>query len=209
MKNIHLLKSLLPIFFWIYVLTVSAQTTDGRKVIVIDPGHGGNDPGAIGVNKSKEKDVVLDLAQRILQLNEAVGKYEIYLTRYTDTLISLKDRTTLAKTLGADLFISLHCNYSNSKSAKGMEIFVAAGHLSELKATSVLTAHAIYQDVTATTGIFGRGIKFSNFQVLRETANFAPSILIELFFLTNPEESEYLSKPKHLEQIASLILNNL
>jgi len=68
---------------------------NGKRIIVIDPGHGGKDPGAVGVNGILEKDVVLKIAKQTAELNETVFKnqYEIYLTRYKDTLISLGDRT--------------------------------------------------------------------------------------------------------------------
>ena len=86
-----------------------------QKRIVIDVGHGGKDSGAIGINKIQEKDIVLDIANAILKLNnELDNPLDIYLTRYRDTLISLSDRTKLAKSLKADLFVSLHCNHSDN-----------------------------------------------------------------------------------------------
>lgn len=206
---LHILRLGLIKFIFLFALTVPAQGTGSRKVIVIDPGHGGKDPGAIGINYIKEKDVVLDLGLKILQLNEQEAKYEIYLTRYTDTLVSLRDRTTLAKALKADLFVSLHCNHSSSPSAKGMEIFVAPGELSESKRKAILIAFGIQKSITTATGIYGRGIKFSNFQVLKETSPISPSILIELLFLSNTEEAEYSRNPWNLDLLASIILKNL
>ena len=84
-----------------------------QKVIVIDPGHGGTDSGAIGINDILEKDVVLNVAKEIIGLNKTLfdERFAIYPTRYTDTLISLKDRSRLAKALKADVFVSLHCNW--------------------------------------------------------------------------------------------------
>ena len=96
-----------------------------QKVIVIDVGHGGKDPGAIGINGIYEKDVVLDVGLEILRLNKTVldNKLDIYLTRYKDTLISLSDRSKLAKSIKADIFLSLHCNASESIS-KGFELLL-------------------------------------------------------------------------------------
>ncbi|HAI41082.1 MAG TPA: N-acetylmuramoyl-L-alanine amidase, partial [Maribacter sp.] len=75
----------------------------------------GKDAGAIGINGIQEKDVVLSIANAILKLNNDLEKpLDIYLTRYKDTLISLSDRTKLAKALKADLFVSLHCNHSDN-----------------------------------------------------------------------------------------------
>ena len=83
-----------------------------KKVIVIDPGHGGIDSGAISVNGTYEKDVVLNIALEILKLNKSLfnNELDIYLTRYNDTLISLSDRSQLTKSLDADVFVSL-CKY--------------------------------------------------------------------------------------------------
>jgi N-acetylmuramoyl-L-alanine amidase len=107
-----------------------------KKVVVIDPGHGGIDSGAIGVNGTYEKDVVLNIAHEILKLNKSLfdNELDIYLTRYKDTLISLSDRSRLAKSLDADIFVSLHCNASGSNS-RGMEVYV---HNSKSKASIAL-----------------------------------------------------------------------
>ncbi|MFI1770711.1 N-acetylmuramoyl-L-alanine amidase family protein [Thalassobellus citreus] len=92
-------------------------------MVVIDPGHGGKDTGAIGVNNIQEKDVVLNVAKEILKLNKIIldDAFDIYLTRYKDTLISLTDRTRLVKCLNADVFVSLHYNASKNYS-KGSSI---------------------------------------------------------------------------------------
>ena len=79
-----------------------------KPVVIIDPGHGGPDSGAIGTNGILEKDVILAIAKKCLQLNRTLfqDSLEIYLTRYTDTLVSLGTRARLAKALGADAFVS-------------------------------------------------------------------------------------------------------
>lgn len=89
-----------------------------KKVVVIDPGHGGIYSGAIGINCLQEKDVVLKVAKEVLKLNKMLfdNELDIYLTRYTDSLISLSDRSRLAKSLKADVFVSLHCNASQNAS---------------------------------------------------------------------------------------------
>jgi N-acetylmuramoyl-L-alanine amidase len=95
-----------------------------KKIVVIDPGHGGIDSGAIGVNGIYEKDVVLKIANEILNLNKSLfyNELDIYLTRYNDTLISLSDRSRLTESLKADVFVSLHCNASQNNS-RGMEVY--------------------------------------------------------------------------------------
>lgn len=209
MKWFQLKRSSVAVFIFFFISAVSAQSEGDRKVVVIDPGHGGSDSGAVGIYGIKEKDVVLKLAQKILQLNEKDGKFEIYLTRYSDTLISLKDRTILAKALQADLYISLHCNHANSPFAKGLEIFVAAGEISESKKNAIFLAYELHRKITTATGIVRRGVKFADFQVLMETINFAPSVLIELCFLSNKDETEFLIQAGVIQTMALVILESI
>src|SRR5680860_862299 len=118
------LTMLLSIYILHFSLGLNAQGGNVKKIVVIiDPGHGGSDNGAMGSNGIKEKEVVLEIAQRILDHNKKIlsGKYEIYLTRYGDTLVSLGDRTKLARSLKPDLFVSLHCNHADNPQAKGVE----------------------------------------------------------------------------------------
>ncbi|WP_348718425.1 MULTISPECIES: N-acetylmuramoyl-L-alanine amidase family protein [Tenacibaculum] len=176
-----------------------------KKVVVIDVGHGGNDTGAIGINDIKEKDVVLEIAKQIIQLNKTVlrNELDIYLTRYTDTLISLGDRTHLAKALDADVFVSLHCNASPVVS-KGIEVYVHRSDREHTKA-SIGLGLSILNETTEKLGFKKRGVKFANFQVLREAENH-PAVLIEMGFMTNADEADYLNKPKNIRAMALSVL---
>ncbi|SHI21875.1 N-acetylmuramoyl-L-alanine amidase family protein [Leeuwenhoekiella palythoae] len=182
------------------------QDLDEKKIIVIDPGHGGNDSGAIGVNNLKEKSITLEIARLISEL--AVKNHyktvKIYQTRYSDTLISLSDRTKLAKALNADLFLSLHCNHSDNPNARGVEIYLSNTQ-SKYSGESVWTAFQLQVDLNEKLGLESRGVKFANFQVLRETTDFMPSVLLELGFLSNEDEGSYLLKPESLDSLASVI----
>lgn len=100
----------------------TAVTRTAKIKIVLDPGHGGDDPGAVGPNGTKEKYINLAIAQDISYLLEEDG-YEVILTRKDDTFIPLVDRTNMANTQGADLFISIHCNASLKKDSNGFEIY--------------------------------------------------------------------------------------
>lgn len=91
--------------------------------VVIDPGHGGKDPGAIGVTGFKEKAVVLDVARRLKKLLEKKNDLKVLLTRDDDRFISISDRTKFANQSGGKLFISIHCNSSNYKNATGFETY--------------------------------------------------------------------------------------
>ncbi len=173
---------------------VVAQTNLPKKqIIVIDPGHGGKDSGAVGVNGILEKDVVLKIAKQIVELNETVFKnqFEIYLTRYNDTLISLGDRTKLAKSLNADIFISLHCNHSDNPNARGIEVYVSKKK-GKYSRESILLAYELQKGLKKNIGFESRGVKFANFQVLRETNDYFPSVLLELGFLSNWDEAEFI-----------------
>ena len=121
-KNVSFFFLLLKMCF------IFGQENPYQKVIVIDPGHGGKDSGAIGINGIQEKNVVLNIAKEILSLNAKLEvPLDIYLTRYSVTLISLSDRTKVVQRLQADLFISLHCNHSDNPKARGIEVYVADG----------------------------------------------------------------------------------
>lgn len=95
-----------------------------KKRIVIDPGHGGHDPGAVGPNNLYEKDVVLDIALKLRKMLSENDTYEIFMTRDRDVYIPLEERTAIANAKNADLFISIHANASTNRSAKGIETYL-------------------------------------------------------------------------------------
>lgn len=186
------------------------QDLDIQKRIIIDPGHGGKDCGAIGVNAIEEKSVTLEIVRLISELmkkshNETV---EIYQTRYSDTLVSLKDRAKLAKALNADLFLSLHCNHSDNSNARGVEVYLA-NQSSKFLDEATWLAFQLQADLNEKLGFESRGVKFANFQVLQETIDFMPSMLLELGFLSNGDESTYIRKSEIHQAIAMAILECL
>lgn len=94
------------------------------RIVVLDPGHGGRDPGAIGPTGLKEKEVVLDLARKTKQIVEKQApSIKIYLTRDGDYFLKLRKRTEIAKEYNADLFISLHANANRSQRARGFSVY--------------------------------------------------------------------------------------
>jgi N-acetylmuramoyl-L-alanine amidase len=92
--------------------------------VVLDAGHGGRDPGAIGPGGIKEKDIVLDVARRVKRLLEKEVGYEVFLTRSRDVYLDLEKRTTIANRKKADLFVSIHLNANRRRSAKGLETYL-------------------------------------------------------------------------------------
>ena len=109
------------------LLNVTAAPATDSVRIILDAGHGGEDPGAVGVDGIKEKDITLALARAMFEKLSTVPGFDVYMTRTGDRFISLRDRAEMANRLQADLFISLHGNAGFRETARGVEIFIA-GH---------------------------------------------------------------------------------
>ena len=204
MKN--LLKNVSFAILLLKMCVSFGQEIDAYKRILIDVGHGGKDYGAIGINGIQEKNIVLNIAKEIISLNEmSVAPLDIYLTRYSDTLISLTDRTKLAKALKSDVFISLHCNHSENPNARGFEVYV--GNIeSKYSNQSTWLAFELQASFIRHLGFKSRGVKFANFQVLRETRDYLPAVLLELGFLSNRDENNYFSNLSNIRLSALSIL---
>lgn len=183
------------------------QNLPDKRVIVIDPGHGGTDFGAIGINSIREKDVVLDIAKEIVRLNKTLfnDQLDIYLTRYRDTLISLSDRAKLGRALQTDVFVSLHCNHSGDPNSRGIEVY-AYERKNVFLESSVWLGYRLQKEMNGKLGFQSRGVKFANFQVLREAAGFYPAVLVELGFLSNWDESWYLLDIGNIRALALAVL---
>lgn len=155
------------------------------KRIVIDPGHGGKDPGAQGVLECKtydESDLNLIIAER---LAIELASYNPVLTRRSDVFIELEDRADISNRNNADLFISIHCNAATSIEAKGMEVWHCKGsEKGRQLACSVMNR-------MAKLPLKNRGVKDGNFAVLRLTK--CPAILVECGFVTNTEDLGFLT----------------
>jgi len=104
--------------------------------IVIDPGHGGRDPGAIGCSGLKEKDINLDIAKRLKKVLERQG-VKVIMTRNKDTFVSLKNRIDIANQSGADFFISIHANANRSKRLRGFEIYYLPRQSDDIKRAQI------------------------------------------------------------------------
>jgi len=179
-------------------------------LIVVDPGHGGSQKGAIGPSGLREKDVNLDIAVRLKRLLLNVGANPV-LTREDDsTLADLYTRPLLANQLGAALFISIHCN-SNPGSSKlrGTETYY---HMQNPVSRSL--AACIQHGVTRTAGTNDRGIRSdsirfprSGFAVLRGAS--VPAALVEVAYINNPDDEKLLSDPEFRQRVAEGILAGL
>ncbi len=108
----------------------------GKKVVVLDPGHGGKDPGA-SKNGIREKDITLASALELKSALEATGRYEVHLTRANDTYIKLRDRYEIGRELNADLFISMHADAHSKSSARGASVYTLSENASDNEAAAL------------------------------------------------------------------------
>nr|DAW67214.1 MAG TPA: Cell wall hydrolase autolysin [Caudoviricetes sp.] len=155
------------------------------KTICVDAGHGGKDSGAVG-NGLLEKDIVLNIA-KILKVQLLEKGFNICMTRENDTFIELKDRCIIANKAKADIFVSIHCNSAENKSAYGFEIYHSQGSIQGQKLSADIKLSINENKEIIRTD---RGIKTANFTVL--TGTNMPAVLVETAFISNIEDSKIL-----------------
>ncbi|MGB2444962.1 MAG: N-acetylmuramoyl-L-alanine amidase family protein [Schleiferiaceae bacterium] len=227
-----------------------AAEEEGVNIIVIDPGHGGKDPGNLGTGryKDREKDVSYDVSLLVKQyIEENLPGTKAILTRDDSQFIELYQRTVIANRANADLFISIHCNANDNHSAYGTESFVLGmgekdqrlnktaqlenaarllednweSNYEKLDASNpaAIIALRAYQDAFLEQSISiadeiqhqfegrvkrrNRGVKQQPLAVLRGST--MPAVLVELGFLTNPGEEDFLQSTRGKELLASAI----
>lgn len=170
------------------------NSSNGKKLIVLDAGHGGSDPGTIGkFTGVKEKDLALKAVFALQNELERNG-YDVILTRSTDTRVELYQRTDLANEVNADLFISIHYNAADSLTAKGVEVL----YYPDAAGVKYAFAKTIYERLIADTGATQRGvIKRPLLVVTRETK--MPSALVEMGFVSNADEEKLVQQEAYLE----------
>jgi len=118
-------------------LRVPVPRADDRPTIVIDPGHGGVDPGARSISGVDEKKIALDYALALKRRLEATGRYRVALTRDRDIFLQLRDRVALAQQFGGDLFVSLHANNHKSRRIKGISVYTLSEKSSDAEAAAL------------------------------------------------------------------------
>ncbi|WP_172195397.1 N-acetylmuramoyl-L-alanine amidase family protein [Saccharibacillus qingshengii] len=173
--------------------------TDGKKILVIDPGHGAQDPGGIG-NGLKEKDMVLSVSLKVAALLRQEPDIDLIMTRSDDTYPTREGRAKLANDAGADVFLSIHTNAA-AASAVGTETFYADA------ARSKSLSDTIQKHVQAATGFRDRGSKQANFIVIRQTT--MPAALLEIGFLTNAQEAAAIAQDDFQQKVAQAIVDGL
>ncbi|MBE9011860.1 N-acetylmuramoyl-L-alanine amidase [Pseudanabaenaceae cyanobacterium LEGE 13415] len=169
---------------------------NGRLVVVIDPGHGGPDPGAVGIGGIQEKEIVLDISRRV-QANLERSGVTVVMTRNADIDLDLQPRVDIAQRANATIFVSIHANaISLSRpDISGLETYYFQSGL-EL-------ARTIHRNVLQGTGIEDRGVRSARFFVLRRTS--MPSVLVEVGFVTGRNDAARLSDSAYRQRMADSI----
>lgn len=170
-----------------------------KKRIVIDAGHGKQDPGAIGPTGKKEKDFNLTMAIKLDEILKGNPNLQVSLTRRTDVFLELKERVSIANKQPADLFISIHANAA-SPSASGTETFYN-------RTTSAPLAGVIQRHMQAATGFKDRGARYGNFAVIRDTK--MDAVLLEVGFISNTEEEKKLFDSDFQNRVALAIAQGI
>lgn len=171
-----------------------------KKSITLDAGHGGKDPGAVGLNGLREKDVALAVTLRLGAMLVAAGVVVNY-TRKDDRYLELHERAQIANEAGTDLFLSIHCNSASKRAASGYEVFTTPGQTAaDVFATCLFLdySRAFPSKLKRIDDTDGDADKEANFAVLRLST--MPAALFELDFISSPTVEAWLRE--EMNQIA-------
>ncbi len=204
------------------------------RLIALDPGHGGSDPGALGVGGTQEKSVVIAVARELQKQLVASGKYRVMLTRASDTLVPLRERVARAEAAKADLFLSIHADSHPDPGVRGASVYTLSEEASDREAEALaarenrgeakplpgavartLVAMAqrgtvndsrrLAETMVLTFGKSGvrllpRSHRQAGFAVL--TSPDIPAALVELGYLSNPQDEKLLTVRQHQMALA-------
>lgn len=172
-----------------------------KITVVIDAGHGGLDLGAT-INELSEKEIVSSIAQKIKNLNSN-SNIEILLTRTEDQTMSLQERVDFVNGTKPDLVISLHANASKNKESNGLEVFVSDKSVEYIASNEF--AQKFNTTISNKSKLKVRPVNKAGFFILRKTD--VPAMLIELGYLSNEKDKNYLQNRDNQIEIAQNILN--
>jgi N-acetylmuramoyl-L-alanine amidase len=179
----------------------AAPWTGGGKVIVIDAGHGGKDPGAISPNGFYEKTVNLDVAIAITKLLREKG-FRVIMTRSTDNFIELEERANIGTQNNAALFVSIHADSCATSDTNGFSVYISRQpDWQEMKLADSINAQM------ARTGLQSRGRKEADYRVLKFSR--CPAVLIEMGYLSNYWEANQLKDKNMQQKIATAITGGI
>ncbi len=174
------------------------------KTIVIDPGHGGRDPGAVGITGYFEKTVNMAVANELAPMLRAAGA-KVLMTRWSDWNPTLWERVNLANSNGADVFVSIHANAHTQSWANGTETYYNSWNGSSSR--SRILAQQLQRELVSALGLRDIGIKTANFYVITNTR--MPSALVELGFLSNRHDESVLRQPQTHRRAAEALHRGL
>lgn len=185
------------------VLASSIEEVD-QKLVVIDAGHGDEDPGST-ISNVNEKDINLEIALKLKAALEAEG-YEVMMTRSDDTYLTLDERATFANQVEADLFISIHQNaYIEDSSVNGIEVYY---NESTKPAEDAQLAQLIQTGLVEATGARDRGTRaYDELAVTRKTE--MPAVLVELGYMTNKSELSLLQTDNYQSKLVTGMVNGI
>ena len=186
------------VVFLVLSILLSVGSIAHPAIVVIDPGHGGNDRGGIPGQKLAEKVFTLDTGKRLVRILRANGDIKVVMTRDDDTFVSLTERTNIANQYrGRDaVFVSIHYNSAQREGAYGIETYYNNKRAYRLAAL-------VHPRVIQAMDSVDRGIRQRGYRVLRK--NRLPAILVECGFLTNHVEGKRASNPNYRQRVARAI----
>lgn len=172
----------------------------GKLLVVIDPGHGGKDPGAIGIGGTREKDIILPISLRVAEVLQQNG-VQVVLTRDSDYFVSLPGRVQMAERANADVFVSIHANSVglSRPEVSGLETYYYDNGLS--------LARAVHNRILQSVNVRDRRVRKARFYVLRKSS--MPSILVETGYLTGREDIAKLRNPTYQRQMGEAIAQGI
>ncbi|MBD2531588.1 N-acetylmuramoyl-L-alanine amidase [Nostoc flagelliforme FACHB-838] len=174
--------------------------TNGRVVVLIDPGHGGKDPGAIGLGGLREKDIILSIGKRIAQVLQQNG-VQVVMTRDSDYFVTLPGRVQLAERANADVFVSIHANAvgPGRSDVSGLETYYYGSGLG--------LARTVHNSILQNVNVRDRGVRRARFFVLRKSS--MPSILVETGYLTGRDDNAKLRTSAYQNQMGDAIARGI
>ncbi len=221
-----------------------SRPPNAKPVVVIDAGHGGVDPGAIGVSGVYEKTLVLSYSREIAKRLRATGKYKVVMTRDRDVFLPLRERVRIARAAGADLFLSVHANTHPKRNTKGFSVYTLSNKASDKEAAALAALEnksdviggvdlgdysddvqnilidfaqaktnelsvrfardMLVGEIGQRARLLGRPWRSAGFAVLK--APDVPSVLLELGYISNPQEERLLMTTAHRQKMADAIV---
>ncbi|MEH2302196.1 MAG: N-acetylmuramoyl-L-alanine amidase [Nostoc sp.] len=173
------------------------RVTNGRVVVIIDPGHGGKDSGALGIGGAREKDVILPIGRRLAEILQQNG-VQVIMTRDSDYFVTLPGRVQLSERANADVFVSIHANSAGASrpDVNGLEVYYydSGLGLARIVRSSILQSIGTIKD---------RGVRRARFYVLRKSS--MPSILVETGYMTGREDMARLRTSAYQNKMAEAI----